>query len=231
MPAELIAKIKIKKLFGLYTYDIPQTGTLPDSAIIYGDNGVGKSTLLRLVFHLLSAADNRSHRGTLYDAEFERLEVELSSGISLTASVVDREPLKVLSLQVLEGDRRLAVWEYSPRDEARFREGELVVELDERGRHLVHRRPVTRKKEPETVPRGEQAYLEALKRCVPTLFILTADGGLTAIPLLTRVMKSSFAAQCNTASQSESTNWSYDPVRLRCHRHLALQPVGLAARQ
>mgnify|MGYP001596305897 CR=1 FL=1 len=59
MTARLISAIRIEKLFGLYTYDIPQDGELSNAAILYGDNGVGKSTVLRLVFHLLSAAHNR----------------------------------------------------------------------------------------------------------------------------------------------------------------------------
>lgn len=63
MAARLISYIKVEKLFGLYTYKIPETGELSNAAILYGDNGVGKSTLLRLVFHLLSAAHNRGRRG------------------------------------------------------------------------------------------------------------------------------------------------------------------------
>src|ERR1700758_1190637 len=90
MTERLISTIHVKGLFGLYTYDIPDVGELTNAGILYGDNGVGKSTLLRLAFHLLSAANNRGHRTALYETVFQRFEVELSSGIRLTASTVDR---------------------------------------------------------------------------------------------------------------------------------------------
>jgi hypothetical protein len=177
MTAQLITKIRVEKLFGLYTYDIPPAGALPNAAILYGDNGVGKSTILRLVFHLLSAAGNRGHRSALYNSDFERLEVELSSGITLTAQMPTHKPTKLLTLEVREGDKRLAVWEYRPGDESRFGESEqLILEVDEHGRQIVrHRSRSSRKEDLEGVPRGEQRYLEALKLHVPTLFILNAD--------------------------------------------------------
>jgi energy-coupling factor transporter ATP-binding protein EcfA2 len=177
MTARLISSIRIEGLFGLYTYVVPEVSELTNAAILYGDNGVGKSTLLRLVFHLLSAASNRGHRTALYQTDFQRLEVALSSAVKLTARVLDPGPAKLLRLEVLQGDKRLAVWDYRPRDEARFLEEEAVyIELDERGRQLIRRRTTSpRKKEFEGIPRGEQAYLEALKSHVPTLFILNAD--------------------------------------------------------
>jgi len=177
MTARLISNIRVEGLFGLYTYVIPEVGELTNAAILYGDNGVGKSTVLRLVFHLLSAADNRGHRTALYKTDFLHLEVGLSSGIRLTARVLEPGPAKLLLFEVLQGEKRLAVWEYRPRDEARLlEEARVYVELDEHGRHVIRsRKPSPRKKEFEGVPRGEQAFLEALKSNVPTLFILNAD--------------------------------------------------------
>ena len=65
MAEKLISRIRVEGLFGLYTYEVPQTGVLDNAAILYGDNGVGKSTMLRLVFHLLSSANNKGHRTAL----------------------------------------------------------------------------------------------------------------------------------------------------------------------
>lgn len=177
MTARLISSIRVEKLFGLYTYDVPETGALSNAAILYGDNGVGKSTLLRLVFHMLSAAHNRGRRTALYRAEFRRLEVVLSSGIRLSAHVAEEQPSKLLVLEVSDGNKKLAIWDYRPRDETRFLEAESVyIDIDERGQQVIRRRTTTpRKKEGENVPRGEQAYLSALKEHVPTLFILNAD--------------------------------------------------------
>jgi energy-coupling factor transporter ATP-binding protein EcfA2 len=177
MTARLISSIRIEKLFGLYTYVIPEIGELSNAAILYGDNGVGKSTLLRLVFHLLSAASDRGHRSALYKTDFHHLEVTLSSGVRLTARVIEAEPSKLLLLEVLQGEKRLAVWDHRPRDEHRFLEEEAIyIEVDERGREVVRRRKISaRKKEFEGIPRGEKAYLEALRSHVPSLFILNAD--------------------------------------------------------
>lgn len=177
MTARLITSIRVDKLFGLYTYTLPEVGELANAAILYGDNGVGKSTLLRIVFHLLSAAHDRGHRGALYKTEFQRLEVTLSSGISLAATVIETEPSKLLALEVLNGERKLAVWNYRPRDETRFLGSDsMYLEIDSSGQTIVRRRPPqSRKKELEAIPQGEQAYLAALKSNVPTLFILNAD--------------------------------------------------------
>ena len=177
MTARLITSIRVEKLFGLYTYTLPEVGELENAAILYGDNGVGKSTLLRIAFHLLSAAHNRGHRGELYRTEFQRLEVTLSSGIRLAATVIETDPSKLLALEVLNGEKKLAVWNYRPREETRFFGAEsMYVEIDSSGHPVVRRRPAQqRKKEIEAVPQGEQAYLAALSVNVPTLFILNAD--------------------------------------------------------
>lgn len=177
MTARLISKIRVQKLFGLYTYEIPGAGELHNSAILYGDNGVGKSTILRLVFHLLSAAGDRGHRTALYRADFESIEVTLTSGVLLTARTAELEPSKLLVLEVVESGRPVAVWEYRQRDETRYILDDTVhIEFDAHGRALVRsdHKPLRRKDAPST-PRGEQAYIEALKQHVPTLFILNAD--------------------------------------------------------
>jgi hypothetical protein len=109
------------------------------------------------------------------------LEVELSAGVTLTARILDRETKKLLELEVREGDKRLAIWDYRP-GESRIPDREaFVLELNEHGERVIRPRATpTRKKDLEGVPRGEQPYLEALKRHVPTLFILNADRRLGA---------------------------------------------------
>lgn len=175
MPARLISFIKIEGLFGLYSYLVPQTGELTDAAILYGDNGVGKSTLLRLAFHLLSAASDRGHRTALYKTDFHQLEVALATGVRLTAKAIHEKPTKLLLLEVYSHEQKLAVWEYRPGDEGRFFDEAVFLEADGSGRQVIRRRLSSRRKDLEGVPRGEQAYLAALKEHVPTLFILNAD--------------------------------------------------------
>lgn len=177
MTAKLISNIRVEKLFGLYTYTIPDFGELTNAAILYGDNGVGKSTLLRIVFHLLSAAHDRGHRTALYKTDFLQLEVTLSSGVKLSARVIMQGAEKFLLLEVLQGEKRIAVWDYRPRDEHRYlEEHSIYIDIEESiGKIVQKRTSAVRKKEFDGAPRGEKAYLEALSRYVPALFILNAD--------------------------------------------------------
>ena|ERR1700730_2491462 len=101
-----IASIRIDGLFGLYKYQLPAKGQLSNATILYGDNGTGKSTLLRLVFHLLSAANDKGHRSALHKTDFKSLEVCLDSGIRLRAhKLTDSDP-EVLKLKSLT-DKKL----------------------------------------------------------------------------------------------------------------------------
>jgi len=78
----LITRVEIEKLFGRYNYDLKMPGAVnrasSNIAIIYGDNGTGKTTVLKLVFHLLSTARNRGHRTFLARVPFSRLSVAFS---------------------------------------------------------------------------------------------------------------------------------------------------------
>jgi hypothetical protein len=159
--ARLISSIRIEKLFGLYTYNIPAKEELSNSAILYGDNGVGKSTILRLVFHLLSAGDNRGHRTALYNAEFLKLDVLLTSGVRLTATWKGDGPSRILVLEIEKNEQKIAIWEYMPRRSNTIDAGSIHLEVDSsvsaRIRHL--------KTKPERVDfphRGETAYLAPL---------------------------------------------------------------------
>jgi ABC-type molybdenum transport system ATPase subunit/photorepair protein PhrA len=174
--AQLITGIRVKGLFGLYTYELPKAGDFSDATILYGDNGVGKSTLLRLVFHLLSAADDRGHRTALYQADFERLEVDLSSGHTLTAQLQKDLPIRLLSMEVTKNGRKLAVWNYERRFDREYSletEG-FVIEVSSDG--LTKKRSLPQKKrEHYAVPIGNQAYLSALAEVAPTMFLLNAE--------------------------------------------------------
>ena len=173
MATTLIKTIKIEKLFGMYSYSLPENGSISGAAILYGDNGVGKSTLLRLAFHLLSASNNKGHRSALYRADFQSLEILLTSGVLLSARPEIKKDKRTLVLKISRGDNVLAVWNYQPNsnDWRRFND-EFYVEISPDGEKIIHR---TLAKAGESIPRGEEAYLSALKQHVPTMFILNAD--------------------------------------------------------
>jgi len=88
-PSSLITKIEIEKLFGRYDYDleIPQSSKndFSNIGIIYGDNGTGKTTILKLLFHLLSTAEGREHRTFLAQTPFLRFSVIFSDRTKISA--------------------------------------------------------------------------------------------------------------------------------------------------
>lgn len=171
MTPNLITRIRIEKLFGLYTYDLPKKpSSLTNAAILYGDNGVGKSTLLRLVYHLLSAGNSRGHRTALYNAEFQSLEVTLSNGLILRAQPKPGENTKILQLEIRKKGKTIATWDYLPR---RQPEGtEWVVTA--RG-EMLHRETRRARGREHPTTRGGVDYLEALQEHAPNMFILNAD--------------------------------------------------------
>ena len=81
--ALFITGIRVDRLFGQYSYDLKPEATgdaLSRLLILYGENGTGKTTLLWLVFHLLSREPSRGHRTFLAKSRFRRLAVSLGNG-------------------------------------------------------------------------------------------------------------------------------------------------------
>ena len=177
MPAKLITAIRVEKLFGLYSYSLPENGLMSNAAILYGDNGVGKSTLLRLVFHLLSAANDKGHRTALSDADFENLEVDLSSGVTLSARPTIDNDLKILHLEIKNEDGVLAIWDHFPAVDQRrfFEDGDAIIEVIEGGKSFVRRQIKSQQKKGKKIPSGNEAYLSVLIEYAPNMFILNAE--------------------------------------------------------
>lgn len=171
----LISAIRVENLFGLYNYSLPKEGVLPNAAILYGDNGLGKTTVLRLAFHLLSAANNRNHRGSLFDAPFSTLEVDLSSGIRLRAVKKEHGTRTVLDLSTLRQNTILARWIYFPGHKSPdfLQEGlGFSYEIGKDGSLKIIK---TKRKDQPSYPEGEEEYLSQLKGHVPVTFLLDAD--------------------------------------------------------
>lgn len=81
-PNLFIKRIEISNLFGVYSYDLALENDYflsdPNLMILYGDNGSGKTTILRMIFNLLSPEENAGHRSYLARTPFTELRVTLS---------------------------------------------------------------------------------------------------------------------------------------------------------
>lgn len=83
MHTRAIRRIIVKKLFGQFNYDLLSPEGAMDSdrlLVLYGDNGTGKTTILRALFHLLSPESGQGHKTALASIPVERLEVQFTTG-------------------------------------------------------------------------------------------------------------------------------------------------------
>jgi len=83
MRSRAIKRIVVRHLFGTYDYDLSPSDKSenPDRLIIlYGDNGSGKTTILRMLFHLLAPETGQGHKTALATIPFSRFDVHFTSG-------------------------------------------------------------------------------------------------------------------------------------------------------
>ena len=86
----LIRSIKVVDLFGQYTYNIRvRSNDTPRIILLYGDNGSGKTTILNIVWHLLSPSTIRGHRTALARIPFREFAVHLSNGDVITLKKIN----------------------------------------------------------------------------------------------------------------------------------------------
>lgn len=83
-----IQKIEVLGLFGLYNYEIPleKKRSFNQVLILYGDNGSGKTTILRLIFHLLASETSEGHKTFLAKTKFKKITINFSNGAIVEAS-------------------------------------------------------------------------------------------------------------------------------------------------
>jgi hypothetical protein len=197
--AVMIVRIKLQELFGLYTYDIPAAGmTLDRTPLLYGENGLGKTNILRILFHLLSSAGDRGHRTALGKIKFRRAEVFLSNAIVVSASRGGDSLEGALRLEVRKeakvAQELLGAWDWYPQD---------APEREASQKWLTHINPdlaQTIAKAPSAAERtkvlqtvfldyiakesnplvSEEAFLRALREHIPPVFFLTSDRTLSS---------------------------------------------------
>lgn len=84
----LISRIRIEKLFGRYDYElnVPRKGHDSNIVMIYGDNGRGKTTILQLLFHLLSPHMARGHKTYIARTPFSKFSVTFTDKTRIDVS-------------------------------------------------------------------------------------------------------------------------------------------------
>ena len=83
-----ITHVYIEDLFGYFTYSLPDNSfynSFDKLMILYGDNGSGKTTILKLIFNLLSDKRNGGHRTYLASTKFSKVCVKLTDSVEIGA--------------------------------------------------------------------------------------------------------------------------------------------------
>ena len=75
----VITYVKIENLFGMYNYGLDFTNFNENQniAILYGDNGCGKTTLIEIVYHLLTPELGKGHLTSVLGKPFSKIEIGL----------------------------------------------------------------------------------------------------------------------------------------------------------
>jgi energy-coupling factor transporter ATP-binding protein EcfA2 len=104
-----ITKISVRALFGQLSYDLLLEGQGEDPAnqvsIFYGDNGSGKTTILKLLYHLLSPIDSKGHKSFLVSTPFNFFSVLFNNGKSIVAHRHHGAITGTLTLELRQNDK------------------------------------------------------------------------------------------------------------------------------
>ena len=104
-----ISVISVSSLFGRYDYRIQIPGNIQQESsrvcMLYGDNGTGKTTILKLVFHLLSTSRREGHRTFIGSVPFKSFSVEFLDKSKINAFRDEGNLVGTYKLQLLKRDK------------------------------------------------------------------------------------------------------------------------------
>lgn len=136
-----INNIIIKGLFGQYDYNIREQNKkdldISKLLILYGDNGCGKTTILKLVYNLLSLGYHRgSHNlSEIYRIKFNSMSIIFEDGYSFNATRNKSEYIGDFSLTIEKDAKIISEYKYKGKSSARrnvFMENGVII-TDEQG--------------------------------------------------------------------------------------------------
>lgn len=179
MSQTIVTRILVDELFGIYSYVLPRDRWMPNAAILYGQNGIGKSTILLLLFHMLSSSANSGHRTAMSKVPFRRFVVELSSGIILSAERHDSDLSNgPLDLTIKRNGRILSQWVFDPKSPDKANTTLSAINFDLLTKTIVAREGFDTLFKTTPTPEhpfGRDPYLEDLAKYSPTMFFIGAD--------------------------------------------------------
>jgi len=97
-----IKSVKVTDLFGTYSYQLtPSSKSVGDDSLflLYGENGAGKSTILKLLFHILNPEPYAGHRTFISTVPFKSVDIALNSGAKI--SVVKQNPFSTTDYKLI----------------------------------------------------------------------------------------------------------------------------------
>jgi energy-coupling factor transporter ATP-binding protein EcfA2 len=151
-PARPIAVsfIEVERLHGKFDYKVdllPETSASGQAdgrlltfnedrlTLLYGRNGSGKTSLLRLLFHAVAAAENRGHRTHIAKTAFQRFVVKLTDGSFVSYSRDEEDLIGSCTAVVSRPGSQAIKWSVQPDEDGyvRAQEPQLVVWEDDHG--------------------------------------------------------------------------------------------------
>lgn len=119
-PSLAIECIELTDLFGIYSYklelDPEKLGVNPNLMILYGDNGSGKTTILRMIFNLLSPERKAGHRTYLARTPFKMFRVRLNDGTVISAVRSSEELTGGFTFEVHKGNKVILSHQFTPNE-------------------------------------------------------------------------------------------------------------------
>lgn len=182
----ILAKLQIKDLFGYKNYSLEFTEHIPtNAAFLYGDNGSGKSTILNLIYSLLSRNTSEGNRSYLARTPFR----------SITATLMDGTKIEVTKNKGLVGPFRLVA-------ESEINRVDAQVAVDEEG-------AVVASQNKEFV-RDYHVFLDALE--INFIYVTDSREIKTTLPILRKILR---LEDNNEENDDDEILWRPSTVRYR----------------